>query len=358
MNATLKGTAGERADRVNPRHAWVDVAKGLSIVLVVLMHSTLGVEAALGREGWLHAVVTFAEPFRIPTFFLVAGLFASRAVAAPWRRTLDGKVLHFAYFYLLWMSLQYGVKSGGVAARDPAGFAAGWLHNLVEPLGTLWFIHVLPLFFLAARLLRSAPPLVVIAGAALLALAPVHTGWTTVDEFAARFVFFCAGWLGAPLAFALAGRAAERAGATVLLIAAWAVLNGALVALGASHLSAVHLALGFAGAAAAVAAAALLVRFGAHRALALAGERSIVIYLSFFLPMAATRAVLVATGVVTDAGLAAGIVTAAALAVPLLLHAVLRAAGVGGFLFERPAWARLPAAAEGGARPRASARAA
>jgi uncharacterized membrane protein YcfT len=355
MNATLSAGASDGARPVNLRREWIDVAKGLSIVLVVLMHSTLGVETALGREGWLHAVVAFAEPFRIPTFFLVAGLFASRTVAAPWRRTLNGKVLHFAYFYLLWMSLQYGVKSGGVAARDPAGFAAGWANHLVEPLGTLWFIHVLPLFFLAARLLRSAPPLLVLAGATLLALAPVHTGWTTIDEFAARFVFFCAGWLGAPLAFALADRAAQRARPALILLAVWAVVNGGLVVIGASRLSAVHLALGFAGAAAAIAASALLVRTGAHRALALAGQRSIVIYLAFFLPMAATRSVLVATGLVTDAGLAAAIVTAAAVVVPLLLHGALRAAGLGGFLFERPAWARLPAGADGATRPRPSA---
>jgi uncharacterized membrane protein YcfT len=232
MNGSSTTTAGDPARPVNERRDWIDVAKGLSIVLVVLMHSTLGVEAAFGREGWLHPVVAFAEPFRIPTFFLVAGLFAARAVDAPWRRTLDGKVLHFAYFYLLWMSLQYAIKSGPAALRDPAGFAGGWLHNLVEPLGTLWFIHLLPLFFVAARLLRRAPPLLVIGGATLLALAPVHTGWTTLDEFAARFVFFVAGWLGAPVAFELAARAAERAGLALLLVAAWAVFDGALVLAG------------------------------------------------------------------------------------------------------------------------------
>jgi uncharacterized membrane protein YcfT len=57
------GTSGD--DRV----AWVDYAKGLCIVFVVMMHSTLGVENVLGQEGWLHTVVAFAKPFRMPGFF-------------------------------------------------------------------------------------------------------------------------------------------------------------------------------------------------------------------------------------------------------------------------------------------------
>ena len=44
---------------------WVDYAKGFCIIMVVMMHSTLGVEAAVGREGWMHAWVAFAKPFRM-----------------------------------------------------------------------------------------------------------------------------------------------------------------------------------------------------------------------------------------------------------------------------------------------------
>ncbi len=62
------------------RLAWVDVAKGLCIILVVMMHSTLGTGEALGGEGVLHDVVEFARPFRIPDFFLLSGLFLGRVI--------------------------------------------------------------------------------------------------------------------------------------------------------------------------------------------------------------------------------------------------------------------------------------
>ena len=68
---------------------WVDYAKGFCIVMVVMMHSTLGVEAAAGREGWMHALVAFAKPFRMPDFFLISGLFLARVIDRDWRDYLD-----------------------------------------------------------------------------------------------------------------------------------------------------------------------------------------------------------------------------------------------------------------------------
>src|SRR5882762_6857430 len=97
--------------RAENRVDWVDYAKGWSIVLVVTMHSALGVGFSVGENGWLHELVAFAKPFRMPDFFLVAGLFVGRAIDRPWRSFLDRKVLHFAYFYALWLFIALASKS-------------------------------------------------------------------------------------------------------------------------------------------------------------------------------------------------------------------------------------------------------
>jgi uncharacterized membrane protein YcfT len=86
---------------------WVDYAKGFCIVFVVMMHSTLGVEAAAGKDGWLHYLVEFARPFRMPDFFMISGLFLANVINRDWRTFLDRKVAHFFYFYLLWMTIQF-----------------------------------------------------------------------------------------------------------------------------------------------------------------------------------------------------------------------------------------------------------
>ena len=103
-----------------PRVDWVDYAKGFCIVMVVMMHSTLGVEAVAGRESWMHALVAFAKPFRMPDFFLISGLFLARVIDRDWRTYLDRKVLHFAWFYLLWVTIQFGFKAPGLAAEHGA----------------------------------------------------------------------------------------------------------------------------------------------------------------------------------------------------------------------------------------------
>ncbi|MEP6840972.1 MAG: acyltransferase family protein, partial [Bradyrhizobium sp.] len=74
---------------------WVDYAKGICIIMVVMMHSVLGVEAAAGQTGFMHLVVMFAKPFRMPDFFLISGLFLSVVIDRDWRTYLDRKVVHF-----------------------------------------------------------------------------------------------------------------------------------------------------------------------------------------------------------------------------------------------------------------------
>ncbi|HEY0570213.1 MAG TPA: acyltransferase family protein, partial [Enterovirga sp.] len=88
------------------RVAWVDTAKGICIILVVMMHSTLGIGAEMGGEGFMHWVVAFAKPFRMPDFFLVSGLFLGRVIDRDWRTYGDKRVVHFVYFYLLWLLIQ------------------------------------------------------------------------------------------------------------------------------------------------------------------------------------------------------------------------------------------------------------
>src|ERR1700721_1943030 len=127
---------------------WVDYAKGFCIIMVVMMHSTLGVEAQAGREGFMHYVVAFATPFRMPDFFLISGLFLGQVIDRDWRTYLDRKVVHFVYFYLLWTALQFAFKAPLLVPEH--GLAAtAWLYvsTFWEPFGTLWFIYLLPIFF-------------------------------------------------------------------------------------------------------------------------------------------------------------------------------------------------------------------
>jgi uncharacterized membrane protein YcfT len=319
---------------------WVDYAKGWCIILVVMMHSTLGVEEALGHESWLHGFIAWARPFRMPDFFLVAGLFLSRAIDKPWRDYLDRKVLHFAYFFVLWTLIQ-GAPKLFLAGGDPRSIAGDLAFAMIEPFGTLWFIYLLPIFFVTTKLLRRVAPEAVLLVAATLQIATISTNSTVVDEFAARYVYFFAGYLFAPEIFALADKARVSVVKTLAALFAWGVVNWLAVRLGYAALPGVSLILGFAGACAVVAFSALLARLRLLGFLRGLGARSIVIYLAFFLPMAAARVLLLESGLIPDPGILSLIVTAVAILIPLLMNRLARGS-LFAFLFARPAIFRLP----------------
>ncbi|CAN5296181.1 acyltransferase family protein [soil metagenome] len=325
------------------RVAWIDYAKGFCIVMVVAMHSTLGVEKAAGEVGWMHHLIDFATPFRMPDFFMVAGLFLSRTIDRDWRDYTDRKVVHFAYFYLVWLTIQFAFKAPELAdGMGVPGLAGAYLLALVEPFGTMWFIYLLPIFFVTVKAARQllVPPWLVWAAGAALEIASIHTGSTVIDEFAARFVYFYSGYLLAPQIFRLADWAIANVRGATGLLALWAAINLAAVASGASTLPVVSLMLGIAGAIAVVTFAALLSRTNFAAPLRYCGRRSIVIYLAFFLPMAIARVALLKAGWITDLGTISALVTLAGVALPLLLERIVRDTPAR-ILFERPAWARL-----------------
>jgi uncharacterized membrane protein YcfT len=326
---------------VPQRVDWVDIAKGFCIVMVVMMHSTLGVEKAAGADGWMHAAVEFARPFRMPDFFLIAGLFLSQRVDRPWGEYLDKKVLHFAYFYVLWMAIQVVLKTG-LAGDGVAAMPRDFLTGLVQPYGTLWFIYLLPVFFLVTKLLRPIHPAIVILAGAALHVAQIETGSTIVDEFATRFVFFYCGYALAPYVFALAAKVGEMPQVALGGLILWALLNGSLVDAGVATQPFVSLGLGAIGALAVVTVSALLAGTPVAAPLRYCGQNSIVVYLAFFLPMAVTRTVLLKYDVIADLGTISLIVTAAGVIGPLVLVWIVRGTWLG-FLFKRPAWARYEA---------------
>jgi uncharacterized membrane protein YcfT len=304
----------------------------------VMMHSTLGVEQAVGHEGWLHTVVAFARPFRMPDFFLISGLFLAQVIDRDWRTYLDRKVVHFVYFYLLWTALQFAFKAPLLAHEHGlAGTAWLYVESFWEPFGTLWFIYLLPIFFAVTKLARSLaiPSWLVWLVAAALESASIATGSTVIDEFASRFVFFYTGYLFARHVFALAGAVRVQPEAAVAGLTVWGLVNAWLVFNGLAELPLVSLSLGLVGAMAVVSISVLMAMSDLFRPLRYCGRNSIVIYLAFFLPMAVSRTVLLKTGWIADIGAVSLVVTLIGVMGSLALfwavrHTFLR------FLFERP----------------------
>lgn len=328
---TMSGTSAgsERVD-------WVDYAKGICIIMVVMMHSVLGAELAAGQTGYMHYLVEFAKPFRMPDFFLISGLFLARVIDRDWRTYLDRKVVHFLYFYVLWVTIQFGFKAPGFAAEHGWPYVIKlYLLSYIDPFGTLWFIYLLPVFFVLTKAVRNVPAVLVWGIAAVLESLHVATGWTAIDEFCARFVYFYSGYLFATQVFTLSDKARAKPVLALIGLAVWAAANAALVHGGVSEWPVMSLALGFAGAVAIIVVGTLLAKMLWLDFVRFFGEHSIVIYLAFFLPMATARAILLKFAPL-DVGTIALLVTLSGIVGALAIWWValrLRA----NFLFERPA---------------------
>ncbi|HTP39524.1 MAG TPA: acyltransferase family protein [Steroidobacteraceae bacterium] len=345
-------TAGApRAQRV----AWVDYSKGICIFLVVMLHSNLAVQDTRGAEGWLEYVVAFARPFRMPDFFLIAGLFLGNTIDRPWRVYFDKKVLHFLYFYLLWTAIQFALfdtraylnqgRSGGQIAFE-------YLRTFIEPEGSLWFIHSLALYFLVVRLTRAVPWWLMLAITGGLQCANIHTGWTVIDEFARRFVYFYSGYVAARYVFRLAEWGYARPGSMALYLLCWALANETLVREGWSTLPGVGLVLGYVGALAVVFFGVTLSQLRGTRWLRYLGENSIVVYLGYY--TCEHLSMKFRVNQIPDIGTAALVLTVLDVFGALLMFWIAMRLGVR-FLYRRPPWARIEAAPPPSAVPLASA---
>ncbi len=322
---------------------WVDVAKGICIILVVMMHSTLGVEKAIGADTQLHHFIEWARPFRMPDFFLISGLFLAARIDRPWRAYLDTKVAHFAYFYVLWLTIQFAMKAPSMMGEvGVSGTLEAYLLSFIEPFGTLWFIYLLAVFFVVSKAAHNRVPTLVvwIAGALLHTLAP-KTGSILIDEFTDRFVFFYTGYALAPLVFAFADRIGRWPSHVIALaLTLWAVANAGAVITGIAFEPGLDFFVSYAGIAAVIAFSVLIRRSAAGEVLAYCGRNSIAIYLAFTLFMGPTRVLLLkfASGLAPE--IAALLSTAAGVIGPLALRRLVVGTPAS-FLFIRPDRFRL-----------------
>ena len=324
------------------RIEWVDYAKGICIVLVVMMHTTLGVEKAAGTVSWLHGFITWAKPFRMPDFFLISGLFLASRINRPWREYADSKVLHFAYFYVLWMSIQFLLKGYGLYQEGgPTAVLQAYALGFVEPYGTLWFIYMLAIFFVVVKITKSVHPALIFGMAAALEIAPIETGYLLIDEFASRFVYFYTGYWMATYVFDYAAKVNSLNIAAIFSgLMLWGFGNTFMVNNGFAQLPGFSLIMGFIGAGAVISAGVLLSKLSFAKPLRYAGKNSIIIYLAFFMFMATTRSLLLKYNVVADLGSIAILTTVVGVLGPIFLFWGTRNTKMS-FLFRRPEWAKM-----------------
>jgi uncharacterized membrane protein YcfT len=323
------------------RVEWVDITKGTTIILVVLMHTV----DALVAKGFAHEFWPvfngYLQPIRMPLFFLAAGLFASGMIAMPWATLIRRRILPLLYLYVLWMVLVFAINNAlpmevrNTNMADPKLLVS----SIVVPNNGLWFIYGLALYAVAAKALSALPVPVQFALAGSLAVYAEYfpvVSWTW-NNVAKLFVFYLLGLHGRTLIFKFAALSNPMrvlvAGAAYWIV--FTILEGTFL----GELAVLGLVLSVAGVVAGVLVTSWWERFSFVGSLKYLGALTLPVYLMHdsLIKVYTFAMVKVADymGNIAVQVLAPAAVTAAAVLGSLFLHHTLRAARMT-WLFEMP----------------------
>ncbi|CAM4047990.1 acyltransferase family protein [Corynebacterium frankenforstense] len=102
------GPSAVAPERKKVRLAWPDVAKGLSIIGVVVLHVCL--EVPNGMETALAGVNHVLDPLRMCLFFLVSGLFSAKVMRMSFSELFCRRLWFFIVPYVLWTPVEMSLK--------------------------------------------------------------------------------------------------------------------------------------------------------------------------------------------------------------------------------------------------------
>lgn len=318
------------------RIAWIDVARGIAITLVVFHHSIQFLDATGWQVDALVQVTAMLSTFRMPLFFLVSGLLASSAIARLSFTSLFWKRLALlVYLYALWCVIWWAWFLFVPRPFDPQTSPVGDLATAIYlPWSGLWFLYALILYTVAAWALRRLPRLaqlgIAFAVACLFATGIVTVSssytWRSVGTY---FALFMIGVVCRQLVEAYARRV------TVWwLLGSGAVLAAGTVVLPSLPLQGVfRVALCVVGAAFGVSIAVMVARSSvARRAVGALGSRTLPIYVLNSLLLALAVALLPVD--LLPGWLAAVLLTAVVITLALVIR---RAVGSISGIFTLPA---------------------
>lgn len=174
-----------------------DIARGIAVALVVVLHATLLPQAS----------IDLPQPIcRMALLLLISGTLAAPVLTRDWTYARD-RGLDLLWLYVLWTPMLL------LAIEGPSGLLRLG-SELASPKSHLWYIAGLAALIATARLFRQAPavPVATSAAAALWYGIGGRTGAPGYDAVAHFAVFFFIGLHGQPVLQAALARCGRRIG--------------------------------------------------------------------------------------------------------------------------------------------------
>lgn len=197
---SMTDTPGAKAtDRV----VWIDGARGIGIILVVLGHALGGMLSAgqLDPQGLGRVVFVEIYTFHMPLFFLLSGLFIAPRLEKGVGGFLRASLITIVLPYFLWGALQSLIIAlAGSLVTAPVPLNGMLIVQMLwSPPSQFWFLYALFFLQLGSALIvpaLGASRLLILAVAARLSLEFVAQP-IVIDILLRNSIFFALGvWLG------------------------------------------------------------------------------------------------------------------------------------------------------------------
>lgn len=204
------------------RMDWPDVAKGLSILGVVILHVTLAIPGA--EHTFVAELNHILDPLRMPLFFLVSGFFSVKVLTMTFEQLFKRRLWFFLVPYLVWTPIElYTSRLEGVIFHGHV--MPDWFYyvaKVADSTNMYWFLYFLVWFNLLLWGTRKLPAWMIVT---LVMVVP----WLFMPMFGdsellrKTIIYLPAFFIGAyfwPLITRFA-EAADRPKAVVLAVAAY-----------------------------------------------------------------------------------------------------------------------------------------
>jgi fucose 4-O-acetylase-like acetyltransferase len=339
--AELAPTITSERAATGERYEWLDVARGIGIILVAIGHALGGIIDSPRGDGAtiLRQLFFVIYTFHMPLFFILSGALVARRVERDRRAFGQTLLIDLVWPYFLWSVIQFGViyMLGSLANRPIDALWPTFSALPYNPISQFWFLYAL---FLLHGLAILTLPALGRTSFLLLCLALKPIGLLVALPIVLRLAFNQAPWYGIGVFLAAQGIAelAVRRPVIVramLLPASAAMMIGLVLAASPNFMPAADMRTAVAPALAGLAWNPLVFPAGLlgavavigiagfalgpiGRILSYLGRRSMAIFILHIMGIAGTRIVLTKIFGVTDVAFILPIVVLAGLIAPVI----------------------------------------
>ncbi len=132
------------------RIEWIDVLKGITVLLVALSHSILTVYHTIPTTEYTAVDILITDinkllaTARMPAFFLASGLVLASLTSDKYKWLINKRIPVMIWLIFVWSGISFMVEYCGLHLypwESHPFFDSGW--NYLSPYGNLWFIYAL-----------------------------------------------------------------------------------------------------------------------------------------------------------------------------------------------------------------------